>query len=177
MQIFYPFDVQRIADLQNSARYLQRLDTEECLSKYSSRIITGRQDVVAVVRRERYLSPDSGVTYTGFQNGSLIHVARIKTTSRQSRTQGYKEYFCSDLGNLDVTMGTERCGVDSMKSTFWHVFGYPVVYCLSRVIDQHCRLEFSQAIAFIIVVCNALKLCCIIYTALSPREDTLCTQG
>lgn len=78
-------DFQRIADLQNSARYLQRLDTEDCLMKYSNRILTGRQDVLAVIRRERYLSPNSGLTYTGFQNGSLIHVARVTPTSRRSQ--------------------------------------------------------------------------------------------
>lgn len=167
----------RISGLQSSVAQLQRLETKECLTKYSSRIMTGRQDVLAVIRRERYLSSQANFTYQGFRNGSLLHLDGILLSSAPNAPFDSKGYFCSDLGQFRTGWDPKRCGVSSMNATDWHIFGFPVEYCLSQPIKQRCRLEYSQLVGIIIVVCNALKLCCMVFTAMLPRTDTMCTQG
>ena len=72
-----------------------------------------------------------------------------------------------------------RCSADKVLRTAndWHVFGEPVLYCLSQLKEQECRLQFSQTIMVIVILCNVTKLACLACTIIRCKERALCTLG
>ncbi|GKZ57347.1 hypothetical protein AnigIFM49718_002657 [Aspergillus niger] len=54
---------------------------------------------------------------------------------------------------------------------------YPVEYCLSRKLTEQCELQFSPAICLVVILCNMIKVLCMLLTARRDRTDIFLTVG
>lgn len=52
-----------------------------------------------------------------------------------------------------------------------------VSYCLSLPVEEKCELQFSLPISLVVIICNAVKVLCMILTLLESRDDILVTVG
>ncbi len=52
----------------------------------------------------------------------------------------------------------------------------PVEYCLSKVVEEHCRLQFSLIIMLLVIGCNFMKVMHD-YGAVARKSPTLVTSG
>ncbi|OJD36457.1 uncharacterized protein BKCO1_110001 [Diplodia corticola] len=59
----------------------------------------------------------------------------------------------------------------------WAPYGSPARYCLAEVVKEHCRLQFSFAIAAAVIVCNIIKTVCMGYIVWKYRQTFLATIG
>ncbi|KAL0263645.1 hypothetical protein SLS55_002626 [Diplodia seriata] len=59
----------------------------------------------------------------------------------------------------------------------WAPYGSPARYCLAEVVDEHCRLQFSFAIAGAVIACNIIKTLCMGYIVWKYRQTFLATIG
>ena len=57
------------------------------------------------------------------------------------------------------------------------VGGQPIDFCLSNTLNhENCQLQFSVTILVVVIICNFIKLCCMVLTFLEP-SPTLVTIG
>ena len=59
----------------------------------------------------------------------------------------------------------------------WIVSGFSVQYCLSEVVEERCEFQFSQIIVIIVIICNIIKVCCMVYAVTRVQESVICTLG
>ena len=52
-----------------------------------------------------------------------------------------------------------------------------IKYCFSRVVDEHCRVQFSIVIIGVVIACNFLKVLCMLLTLRKQRSRPLVTLG
>ncbi|KAE8317007.1 hypothetical protein BDV41DRAFT_561918 [Aspergillus transmontanensis] len=76
---------------------------------------------------------------------------------------------------LNVYMSDSVCATASRALSFSHP--YSVDYCLSEKVEEHCRVMYSPAICLLIIVCNAVKVICIMLTIRLRRKELLFTVG
>lgn len=50
-------------------------------------------------------------------------------------------------------------------------------YCLARVIEAHCKLQFSTYILIAVIICNLTKCATMFWTIWQQRELTFVTFG
>lgn len=53
----------------------------------------------------------------------------------------------------------------------------PIDYCLAQEMDERCMLQFSLPIMFVVIICNLIKLICMIYVLLKEKSPPLVTLG
>lgn len=119
----------------------EHLENDECISQYGRRFIPNRSDLFVVV------PPGSDVSYFW--------------------DEMYPQKYESSGGWMCWGMG-ETCDVASLKAHTedWKITEWlgpsakpvPVQYCLSKSVDESCRLSMSIPLMAIVVGCNVLKL-------------------
>ena len=173
---FNKYFLPHVQSLQSSAAQLKRLSNEECIHKYSTRILTGNRNLLAVTSSE---STVNATIQNEVRNGSLLFIKSVGTNEyTQSYPTHYEpfDYICSGLdGYLDGR--SDRCSPEMINPATWNIFGFPIEYCLSEIVEEQYRLQFSPVIGIVIVTCNAIKVCCMLYAALKLKSEALCTQG
>lgn len=63
------------------------------------------------------------------------------------------------------------------EAATWQPFGYPVEYCLSERIEQHCHLEYSAHILLIVGFMGILKFATMLYVTIGIHDTPLLTIG
>ncbi|KAH0542508.1 hypothetical protein FGG08_003104 [Glutinoglossum americanum] len=130
----------------------ERLDRELCIKAYGSSFVSDRNDVIVVSEKT---DPDNALlgyldwAYPEYQNSWICNTTTTK--SLQLETIPIEHFDCSPSVALE--------GIES-----WVMAGEPVSYCLSRPVDEKCRLQFSLHIMIVVIVCNAVKSVCMIVT-------------
>jgi hypothetical protein len=145
----YPWvpETQRLRDLHANGG-LQRLENLDCYKAYNTQFQT---------------------------RGSLFLVT--KNTS-------YPEPFISYLGGpwatQDWLSSTKRCE-DRVYSSYsaetacthpeiWRIEDMEIAYCLSEILPERCRVQFSLPLAIIVVFINAVKAICMVTMLLRLDE-------
>ena len=142
---------------QNSSSF-QNLTTSECIEAYYTNLQTGRGDVVAVSAAHN-------------ASNSLLWSHNPYSYSDHDGTvrQWHYEWMCTD-GN--------GCHVPSQnESSTWKIQDYPVDYCLSRLIDNQCELQFNVFILLVVAICNLVKGVLMTWMALRYEARRLITLG
>jgi hypothetical protein len=124
-------EIARYSELQEKARYFERLENAECIGGYASSFQTSYRDLVLVSTRSQ-------------RNTSLLAYGRV-----------YPAYEDSSLW---ICPQGERCDPNKVNPTDWHIEGYPVDYCLAEKVPEQCSVQFSFAIMQWIIAFNVLKL-------------------
>lgn len=161
--------------LQGTIGRLEYLNTEECVQKYTKRILSGRRNLLLITTNHTTNPPAHiGADIFGFED--------VLLSTRFSFSGGPDPlgFMCSGLwgfNELSYPPWPTDCRADMLDAANWTVRGYKIDYCLSERTKERCRLEFSVIIGIVIVTCNAVKLGCMIHVAFMGNASTLCTLG
>ena len=194
-----------LAPPNNSLQYFKnvtnwtKLSNEECIQTYGQSVVTAHGDVLAVSSAwenpslslanglnarcpvEWIAAPNAGsqssVPYSWMCQKSArkfdpftlaIWTASHTTALRWMFTSGTKSLTTCDVGNIDPKNWTIA---DAEFKP------YPVQYCYSRPVAERCKLQFSLAIMSIVIVCNLVKMMCMLLMLLHQRSKPLVTLG
>ncbi|OGM48153.1 hypothetical protein ABOM_002804 [Aspergillus bombycis] len=78
---------------------------------------------------------------------------------------------------LNVYMSDSVCATYSRTLPVLSSQNYPVDYCLSEKVEERCRVMYSAAICLLVIVCNAIKVVCILFTIRLRRKELFFTVG
>lgn len=75
--------------------------------------------------------------------------------------------------------GSWYCDFSKVQSniTNWTVAGRKIDHCLAKRTDSYCQLQFSSPISIAVLVCNLIKVLCMLWLLLLQRDVTLVTWG
>ncbi|KAJ1710323.1 hypothetical protein NYO67_7490 [Aspergillus flavus] len=78
---------------------------------------------------------------------------------------------------LNVYMSDSVCATDSRTLSVSPPQYYSVDHCLSEKVEEHCRVMYSPAICLVVILCNAVKVICIMFTIRIRRKELFFTVG
>ena len=154
-----------------------RMSNKECIHDYSARILTGRKNLFAITNDESSSIPTLQNQVT---TGSLLFYNHVYSTEYMNSYPAYYQpfkYLCSGFPQYlnNTWMG---CSPNKIDPDNWNLFGYRIQYCLSEPVKEHCRLQFNQDFSIAVIVCNAIKVFCMLYAIkLLNKREVLATQG
>ena len=134
----------RLDYLLANTNSLRRMNNKACLSAYSQDIISQYGDVLLVSSQ-------------GDANNSVLELF-------PDNSPGF-----SSTGSPQ-TDWTDRLTKTSKGGKQWSVDGKDILYCLAQTEDEHCKLQFSVGMMFVVVVCNAVKVASMLWIA-KKRDD------
>lgn len=175
----------RAQGLQRQQSSLQRLENSDCISTYSTGIIT-HADVLAVTSYSKSTNPVLGVWPTN-STDSLGVLSSNSTNSVldawPSVSLGYasddqitNHWYCPlDSDNYTVS----SCNVQHLvrESRGWQLEGWDIEYCLAQPVVERCKLQFCTPIMAVVIICNVGKMIVMGYIAWKRAQEPLVTIG
>ena len=152
--------------LQRLGASFNMLENDQCISAYSERFLSGRRSLLLFT---------DGVydSHSVSLNSSLIEMFPVTPTSATLASYDPLIWLCSSQDN-DFLIS---CDTSKLNTKAWTIHKHKIKYCRSEIIEEKCQLQFSQFIGIMVVVCNAIKFCCMSMTAFMLNQDTMCTIG
>ncbi|KAE8152089.1 hypothetical protein BDV25DRAFT_128292 [Aspergillus avenaceus] len=71
----------------------------------------------------------------------------------------------------------DNCALSVGRSLTSDMRPFPVDYCLSKKVEERCQLLFSLPICITVILCNLVKVACMVLTADDKRNDIILTVG
>ena len=147
--------------LQDNQRGLQKLANRDCIRTYAAEFVSSHANVLAVL---------SDLDPKPFGNSSISDV----WWSQSEGATSVSPWFC----------GGVSCDANSIaEEATWVLCGYQsedclrVEYCLSQIVEEHCKLQFSGGIMMVVIVCNLCKMIIMGYIAWKRPLEPLVTVG
>ena len=167
-------NLQYLQDNVNDTKIFQRLSNSECIKSYADVYLVGRRNLFVI-------TSDSTGTVT---NSSVLYLETSTPSDKYSNGKDPLGWICASTPAYIYTSPQYRpnaisCNPNDALGTAseWKVFRYPVEYCLSEIVPGKCKLRFNLDIMVAVIICNAIKLACFIYTLLRQKADSLITVG
>ncbi len=130
-----PYYTAEVADIQikvNSSNF-EKLEKPTCVKSYGIDFVSARRNVVLV-------STTSNSTNTlYFMTESYVD------------SQAYN-WICQDISVDGCNPADILNSIDT-----WTIEDKPIDYCLSEVLEEKCKLQFSLYIMIIVIFCNFVK--------------------
>ena len=149
-------------DIRNTSVW-QQLDNAACILAYAKPFVSARGDVVVI-------SDNLNTT-------SLIELY-AEGYANIVDDQQYEQYYwmCSIspfqfCNTTDLLENTSKWKVSPVQDRSI------VKSCFSRIVDEHCRVQFSIVIISVVIACNFLKALCMLLTLRKQRSRPLVTLG
>lgn len=158
-----PFHQPIISQMQQNISSYEKLDLATCIKEYGVDYLSNRRHVLAVVSGH-FADPLLGFLdwdYDGSLNSWVCGTSQGPNSSLE--TISIDNFDCS----IPVALGNDT----------WLMADQPVEYCLSQKVLDRCRLQFAIPIMVVVLVCNAVKLICMIITLWKFNEPTFVTLG
>lgn len=154
-----PAPIATVQRLQDNVTALDRLDNAACMKAYSKPLLSDRRNLLAVTSAKPI-------------NSSHLLDVMSKTPISRNDPTGWICSFLPGYANppCDVNLAVQHA--DS-----WKVADKPIKYCLSERVQEHCKLQFSNTIMFVVIACNLLKVCCMSSAILRRSGEALVTTG
>ncbi len=137
-----------------------KLENKECVDTYSAPIITTNSDLVLVT------DIDSHQNY----NDSLVW-------EHQNLYSPLFYYGVSILCFPAWCTGPEAVSLQNLSIGMEDGTIASVDYCVSRVVREHCKLQFSVTIMIVVIVCNMIKTVCMLMISWKQDPEPLVTLG
>jgi hypothetical protein len=154
--------------IQNRApKEFERLDPSACVTAYSDQFTVKRRDVVVVVSTPPSTPENSVLGYLNWKYGEQQNSWICGTNTSDSMilsTLPIESFDC-----LPETALAELAD--------WYMAGEQVRYCLSELVPERCKLQFSLHIMVVVIFCNLVKLICLAQTGWGMVGRTLVTLG
>jgi hypothetical protein len=105
--------------------------------------------------------------------GGDIHITGAMTSTNLDPYP----WICS----LDYNFEGDFCNVDSLgigdDSFQWKLGNRTIDYCLSEVVEEHCKVRLNAVIAALVLVINLVKSVLIMFVAFRIKDDPLMNMG
>lgn len=141
------------------------LSNDACIKAYGQEFVSARGDLVAITQ-------------------DLNLNASVPIEAITSSIFGLQPYVW-------ICRGLDPCNINSIlaQSATWTIsayagggsaylgYEYTVQYCLSKPVEERCRVQFSIPIMIIVIGCNFLKASCMFLTLWLQKSQPLVTLG
>jgi hypothetical protein len=156
------------------------MTTEDCFNAYSNQYISNFGDAILVQNEVIWHAPRNNTNddFDPYLYNSTAEPPNWRDALPFLSTPGTypsNGWRCPSrrVSTCDTTDVAEVANVSQ-----WAPYGSPVRYCLVEEVDiQVCRLQFSLPIAEAVLVCNAVKLLCMVFILWRCRGKYLVTLG
>ena len=147
-----------------------RLDNDACIQAYFKTYIVGYGDVIAMTSKLNATVP--------------LLLARQESVFSTSGI-GTQDWMCSAFPDLACDVNQLRAEASSwtlndtvnLSADYLYSQQYPVDYCLSQPVQERCKVQLSLVIIAVVIICNAVKLCCMLVILWKVRSAPLVTIG
>ncbi|KAK0109834.1 hypothetical protein ONS95_002505 [Cadophora gregata] len=141
-----------IYDMRQDILSWDRISPEDCWNAYSRRFLTARRSVIAV---------SSVYRDNGFEGPDLV-VRDYDRRWAYEKGQTMR-FLCNSVG----------CDIGERSKAQLST----VDYCLSEPWPERCEFNFSPSLMTAVIVCNVIKILCLILILWRHRTSTLVTTG
>jgi hypothetical protein len=158
---------------------LQRLDNKECLQKYDdSALLSDYSNVLAVV------TTTSGATPESSQQNSIIQMSlQLKWYCNAASYDDRCSFqtLIADPSSWSIEHLPEACSLDGSENSHGQkcndTLTAHVQYCLAEQFAPNCEIKASPSMLLAVIVCNVVKLGCLIWVLCQPSFEPLATVG
>ena len=147
----------------------QNLSNEECIQAYAQNYIQGRGDLLAITSQLNATEP--------------MEMAAASSSFETSDFQW--NWMCSAYGSRGCTVGDLQAEPSAWKlndttyisATTLYSAQYEIDYCMSQPMDDRCTIQLSLVIMTIVILCNAVKVFCMLLALWHQKSAPLVTIG
>ena len=147
-----------------------RLGNDACIQAYFKPYIIGYGDVIAMTSKLNATVP--------------LLLARQDTDFSTSEI-ATQDWMCSAFPYISCDVNQLRAQASSwtlndtvyLSSDDLYSQQYQVDYCLSQPVGEQCKVQLSLVIIALVIVCNAIKLCCMLVILWKKQSTPLVTIG
>ena len=139
--------------LQYGNTTFQRLTPKECFIAYAQPFLSGRRDVLFASTLDNE---------TDIEERTFRMEPSLSSTSKA--TLSWLCYY--DEGSIDCDIDAPP--PDKIKN---------IDHCLSEIVEEKCKVQFSLHIIVVVILCNVVKLCSMILILWKYKNPTLVTIG
>ncbi len=166
-----------LQDYQNNQTSLVKLENKECVEVYTAPIISTNSDLILVSTYSDSnksllywdLSQDSQLLIGSYQSSGICSLPVLRNCD-PSRVIANGQDWSIDVSDAQGTDGYTIAVDPPVKET-------SIQYCLSKRVEEHCKLQFSLAIMIIVIICNLIKTICMSKIAWKQDPEPLVTLG
>ena len=149
----------------------QKMDNAQCVKSYGVDFVSQHSHVMVV---SSHTDPgDSVLAWYGTRQprDPVAHYAWICNNFARTSTEGPDK--------LPRKCIPTKSGLVPKDSTLerWENSGYKVDYCLSKPVEEHCKLQFNIVIMIVVICCNFLKFAIMAYIPWKRPKTPLVTLG
>lgn len=176
--------------LYGSARSgaMEVLDNEACMKAYSVDFLSGRRNLLAISKQNK-----NAAIGTDVKNGSIFTFLDSTEWQKNMLSVGgsawlsnswicsapdskySRTFYSPEAQRMLTTCDTNRAIADASN---WELGpNVPIDHCLSEKVPEVCQLQFILPVMIIVIVCNAVKLICMVFAAYGLRDRPLVVIG
>ena len=158
--------------LRNASNW-QRLDNRACILAYAQPFVSTRGDLLAITSDLDASEPAIVVTDYDIPLGNVA--------GNGLPYEWICQYSTKDDDVCDTGPLLKNPSSWTLQNGSYHdIYGftnYTIDYCLSKSVEEHCRLQFSPVIMLIVIICNLTKMICMVLTLRYQNSQPLVTLG
>ena len=173
--------------IYNDRPTVQRRNVSECISAYATAKNRMYGDALIVTAGSKINYTDEFSMVLGFNDFTAYQLASPESflfdrdgfemaNNAQYGTTGPFDWMCfpeTILNAAQMLCSAEKVAPDGD----WTYGSNKVLYCLSRVMQPACELNFSFPIAWTVLACNLGKLAAMVLAVYMRRDNVLLTVG
>ena len=177
-----------LQDYQNNQTSLVKLENKDCVEVYEAPIVSANSDLILVSTHSNatnsllYYDLDQAsqllIDSKGFSGYCSLPLLKNCDLSGLANGQGWSIHV-DDEDNVN-----DEDGVDYVEGVGENTFlttsianETRIQYCLSKRVEEHCKLQFSLAIMIVVIMCNLIKTICMSIIAWKQDPEPLVTLG
>ncbi|KAL8901925.1 MAG: hypothetical protein Q9207_004966 [Kuettlingeria erythrocarpa] len=169
------FGLDLLTNVRNASIW-QRMDNRDCIRKYGKEFVSTQGDFLAVSRalNDSFSIKFVDTAYPKTKNGGGPSYNWMCDLYPEAQHGGNSEQCRLDILLPQANEWAIRSRSPNQDGIWQHD---PVDYCLSRRVEEHCRLQFSLSLLILVVICNSIKAACMILMAYRHDDKPLVTLG
>lgn len=167
--------------LRDASRW-PRLGNKACIKVYGQLFVSAHGDPLAITSDVNSSQPAVYITGPGPGAGNNYMGSPYSWICRTTRTTGSSQ--SCDTKNVLKNASNWTLAIDASSSVNINNSYYGIAppsvsvdYCLSKPMEESCRLQFSLAIMLIVIGCNLMKAICMLLTLHYNKAQPLVTVG
>ena len=154
----------------NDTAVFPNLSNADCMRAYANTLLSDRRNLLAVTSNISITSPgiNSVLTVTNKPNNA-------NTVMGDPLRWIY--VYLPDRNDSQGNPIPKTVNSAISNATAWTISGSPVDYCLSEIVPEGCKLQFSSIIMIVAISCNIVKMACLIFALSTLKEGGFTTIG
>ena len=161
-----------LQNYQKNQASLVKLDNKSCLETYTAPTISANSDLILVTTYSNVTN--SVLSFSLSQESQLV----IDSQNLDSCPLSLQPP-CNYSGLLADPQNWLLDTYDSIQTANGVLTDLDdrIQYCLSKRVEEHCKLQFSLAIMIVVIICNLIKTTCMSIIAWKQDPEPLVTLG